>query len=166
MNPYTCRNAQVTDASRIAHVQVQTWHSAYTGIIDPDYLNNLSETEKTSFWQAALEQGAQVAVASEHEHGEVIGFISYGRDRYDNTKGHVYALYILSEFHGKGIGKALMQEAFNVLKTKGYNHALLWVLKHNPHKDFYTHMGGRIIACKTIQIGNTVCEEECMEFSL
>ncbi len=70
----------------------------------------------------------------------IVGFVSYGKNRdiaKDNL-GEVYAIYILEEFHKKGIGKKLISYVKNDLKEKGYKSLIIWTLEENKNKKFVT----------------------------
>ena len=56
--------------------------------------------------------------------------------------GEVYAIYILKEAQGLGIGRKLMDAAFE--KLSEYNTIVIWVLKGNTNAfGFYEHYGFR-----------------------
>ena len=45
------REASIEDAPTIAKVTVDTWETAYRGIIDDNYLNNLPYEEREQGWR-------------------------------------------------------------------------------------------------------------------
>ena len=54
--------------------------------------------------------------------------------------GEVFAIYILKEAQGLGIGRKLMDAAFE--KLSEYDTIVIWVLKGNDHAfGFYEHYG-------------------------
>ena len=57
----------------------------------------------------------------------------------------MYAIYVLSDFQGKGIGKKIFLSCIEELKEKRYNSVLINCLKGNKSVEFYKHMGGKII---------------------
>ena len=73
--------------------------------------------------------------------GRVIGFVGYG-DRGEEAPdiGEIFALYILSEYYGKGVGQQLMKAALQ--QMRGYQQICLWVLKENKRAiRFYQKCG-------------------------
>jgi len=73
--------------------------------------------------------------------GKVVGFVSYGDFR-DSARiaGEIFALYVLKDYYGKGVGQKLMQAAFAALD--GYQEIVLWVLEDNKRAiAFYEKMG-------------------------
>jgi len=75
----------------------------------------------------------------------VVGFCIGGRSRTSDERfrGEVYAIYVLPEHHGRGIGRALLEVAATELADRGFRSMLIWVLRENaPSRRFYERMGG------------------------
>ena len=88
-----------------AYVHWKSWHEAYPGLVSDEYLEKLTleKCEKMAYsWPDNL------IVAKEN--GRVIGFVGYG-DRGDEAPdtGEIFALYVLSEYYGKGVGLRLIK---------------------------------------------------------
>ena len=121
-----------------AYVHWQSWHEAYPGMISQDYLDRftLERAEKMAFnWRDTL------IVAKDGD--RVVGFVGYG-DRGEEALGlgEIFALYVLSEYYGTGVGRKLMDAGLEQLK--GYPKACLWVLKDNGRAiRFYEKCGFR-----------------------
>ena len=91
-----------------AYVHWKSWQEAYPGIIDQRYLDSLTldKCEKIAFrWTD------NIIVAKDGD--SVIGFVGFGEYRNDElvNAGEVFAVYILSQYYGKGVGYRLMQAA-------------------------------------------------------
>jgi ribosomal protein S18 acetylase RimI-like enzyme len=78
--------------------------------------------------------------------GEVVGFAHLGAtldeagDR--DQVGELYAIYVLPESSGRGVGQALMAETLRRLGEDGFAEAVLWVLEDNPRtRRFYESSG-------------------------
>lgn len=75
--------------------------------------------------------------------GEVVGFSGGGPARGEPGMGEVYAIYLLAEHQGLGIGRALMRESARRLHAAGLRGLLVWVLRENaPARAFYERLGG------------------------
>ena len=119
-----------------AFVHWRSWHEVYPGLVSRDYLDNftLERAEKMAF---SWTDGILVAKDGER----VIGFVGFGnRGEEAPDTGEVFALYVLSEYYGTEVGKALFEAALEQLK--GYPRICLWVLKDNPRAiRFYQKCG-------------------------
>ena len=71
----------------------------------------------------------------------VIGFVCYGNHGEESTNaGEIFALYVLSEYYGTGVGLRLMQAGLKELST--YPEVYLWVLQDNKRAiRFYEKCG-------------------------
>ena len=107
-----------------AYVHWKSWHETYTGLVDPAYLEKLT-LEKCE--QLAFQWPDHLLVAKEGE--RVIGFLGFGESRGTSACGEIFALYVLSEYQGLGIGSRLMQAGMDLLNA--YPQKCLQVLKQN-----------------------------------
>lgn len=119
-----------------AFVHWKSWHEAYPGFVDQEYLDalTLEKCEKIAYsWPNNL-------VVAKHE-GHVIGFIGYGdRGNEAPNTGEIFALYVLSEYYGKGVAQQLMKTGLEQLNH--YSQICLWVLKENKRAiRFYQKCG-------------------------
>lgn len=138
-----------------AYVHWKSWQEAYPGIIDQRYLDSLTldKCEKIAFrWTD------NIIVAKDGD--SVIGFVGFGEYRNDElvNAGEVFAVYILSQYYGKGVGYRLMQAAHAELA--GYSKTAVWVLKENTRAiRFYERCGYRFDGREEIiELGSPVTE--------
>ena len=148
-DPPAVRDAHVSDARGIAHVHVASWRAAYAGQLPDRFLRKLSVEERTRSWRnriAAKRADETVLVAIRG--ATIVGFASGGptRDKGDDPRrvGEVYAVYLLPEEWGRGMGRALLGHALSALAAAGFEDASLWVLETNRQaRGFYEHEGWR-----------------------
>lgn len=137
-----------------AYVHWQAWHEAYPGLVSQDYLSKLT-LEKCEVMARSWADGLLVA----KENGRVIGFAGYG-DRGDEAPetGEVFAMYVLSEYYGTGVGQMLMEAALKRLER--YREICLWVLKENGRAiRFYEKCGFQLDGTeKLITLGEEYTE--------
>lgn len=137
------------------HVHYKAWQEAYPGLIDQSYLDKMSEQKCEEIAYRWLDN---ILVAKDGD--RVVGFAGYGKCRNDDLvdAGEVFAIYVLAEYYGKGVGKALMDEALNLLK--GYKQVAVWVLEGNERAiRFYEKCGFRSDGkTETITLGTPVTE--------
>jgi L-amino acid N-acyltransferase YncA len=154
------RRARVADAGGIARVYVESWRNSYAGLLPDPYLLGLSEPVLTARWRSQLAQPAEAAgtfVAVTRPEG-IVGFGTCGsqRGQLAGFDGEVYTLYLLDSVHGQGLGRRLMTAMASELCGRGWHSGLVWVLRDNPARWFYEHLGGRRLAEQTILLARTV----------
>jgi ribosomal protein S18 acetylase RimI-like enzyme len=141
------RDAVPADAAAIADIHICTWQAAYAHIFPTDKLAALDEqrAERERIWLGWLESpwpGGSALVAEQQ--GRVVGFVSVGRARNDETLGELYAIYVLPDAWGGGAGAALMSQGLERLRGH-FDEAILWVLEDNPRaRAFYDRFGWRL----------------------
>ena len=161
---FIVRDALVADAAGIARVHVETWRAAYAGIVPDAVLAGLSIEQRTQRWQESIanlpaDHYCFVAAAGD---GQVVGFASGGPELREDPyyKGELYALYVLPQYQGRGMGRALLQAGAAWLRQRGFSNMLIWVLKDNQAgRAFYAALGGRPVREMPIAIGGTLLQE-------
>jgi ribosomal protein S18 acetylase RimI-like enzyme len=132
------RPATPDDAEAVARVHVETWRAAYAHALSPEGLASLSVTERTELHRRSPPVVAELD-------GEIVGFVSVGPGTDADTDGELYAIYVLPDHWGSGVGRALMQAGEERLRELGHQHAILWVLEDNPRaRRFYEAAGWRL----------------------
>ncbi|MFD1040538.1 GNAT family N-acetyltransferase [Virgibacillus byunsanensis] len=154
------RKAALTDAPHIAKVHVDSWRTTYKDIFPQEYLNNLSYEERTSFLEKSIPQ--QDVYVAENNQGEIVGFSVGGLERegkHEGYLGELYAIYIVEEYQGNGIGKELVKPVVEQLKQVGINTMLIWVLEDNDARYFYESIGGRKIDTVEVEMAGVKVNE-------
>jgi GNAT superfamily N-acetyltransferase len=161
------RRARPADAAAIGEIHAQVWRSTYAGILPEGYLASLSATRLAGFYQRAILDRREghavfVAVAGGAEAPSsgpvagsgVVGFASGGRARRQGiAEGEIETLYLLEDWRERGAGRRLMRAMGAHLRVMGCRSAMLWVLRNNPTRWFYSHLGGREAAQESIRVG-------------
>lgn len=148
------RRATIQDAAGIAIVHIDTWRTAYRGIVSDKKLEKLSYERCEKHWRETIADAQRddcIFVAESD--GKIVGFSRgfaerSGKNEYDAEIG---AIYILSKYQRKGIGKKLIDAAARCLKNLGYRSVLIWVLKENhASRAFYEALGGEMVLEKEL----------------
>jgi GNAT superfamily N-acetyltransferase len=134
------RAAESVDAMFVARVHVRSWQSAYRGLLPNEYLDQLRPEDRAERYDFATrdQQWPQTIVAVEA--GVIRGFATTApsRDADLASYGELAALYVDSDYWGRGIGTALVSAARDRLTGLGFGNALLWVSMGNVRADrFY-----------------------------
>lgn len=154
------RKAVLTDASGVAKVHVDSWRTTYKGIIPDEYLTNLTYEGREQIWENNIPKG-NVFVA-ENEKEKIIGFSTGGKERsgeYQGFKGELYAIYILKEYQGQGIGRLLVKPIMEELEKSGIHSMLVLVLEDNQSRLFYESLGAKVIDKVEIEIAGKKLKE-------
>jgi GNAT superfamily N-acetyltransferase len=159
MRMSSIRLAEVRDAAVIAHVHVQSWLTTYKGLVPEEYLASLNEAERVPLWQEWLTRDISVFVA-ENE-GKIVGFAGGGpiREPLAAYDAELYAIYLLKEVQGRGIGKNLLSAVAEALVRRDHTSMLVWVLEQNPAVRFYEKTGAEHLMSKQIEIGGVSLSE-------
>jgi ribosomal protein S18 acetylase RimI-like enzyme len=162
---YLVRPARPQDAGAVARVHVETWRVAYRGELPDDVLDNLSVERRTRLWYERLSEPAERSLTLVAEAQRVIvGFASTGDSRDDDADelvGELHALYLDSSYWGRGLGRALQEQAVEQLARDGFTAATLWVLRSNARaRAFYERVGWAADgADRTVQLGSVPLHE-------
>ena len=151
MSEISVRRARPSDAPSIGAVHVAAWRSTYPGILPEAYLARLSVAREAAHYAAAIAADAGVFVSVDDDLQRVIGFATTGLGGRDApAEGEIQTLYVLDDYRDLGAGRGLMARAAAHLAGLGCGSAYLWVLRDNPSRWFYNHLGGRQTLDKTI----------------
>ena len=153
----TIRKAGPKDAEAIAHVHITAWRETYQGIVPDDFLKDLSTERRAKYWEQSLSdpEGEYHNVLAAEVDGAITGFVNYGDARETDLgcQGELFAIYILRAVQKLGLGRRLFSDVVRAQLDLGVSSMMLWVLKENPSRGFYEHLGGIYLTEKTIEIG-------------
>ena len=116
------RIAGPADALAVETVRLTTWRAAYGGLVPAAFLDSLTPRERPAI------PGVTTLLASDPD---PVGMAAFGPCRDDDLDGReLYALYVLPERWGTGLGHRLLEQAGDV--------SSLWVLEGNARaRQFY-----------------------------
>ena len=138
--PITIKPLETEDEIRgKANVHWKCWQVTYPGLMSQAYLDafTLEKSEERAFqWRD------NILVAKDGD--RVVGFVGYGdHGAADPETGEIFALYVLPEYQGTGVGQRLMDAALD--KLSACPHLCLWAVKGNARAiRFYEKNGFRL----------------------
>jgi GNAT superfamily N-acetyltransferase len=151
------RRARLADAPGIAAVHVATWRSAYASILPEAYLAGLSISRLARQYEHLIRLGFGVHVVASYSMPgapPILGFATASRSRESRLgEGEVEMLYVLDDYRDRGLGGQLLRVSAKYLSQMGCRSAYAWVLRDNPSRYFYQHLGGKCIATGMTQVG-------------
>jgi GNAT superfamily N-acetyltransferase len=137
------RRAVVDDAEALAHLHVDCWDDAYTGLMPQPILDErrANVATRAQRWREILDEHDRTWVADAPE--GLIGFAGSGPARDNDLEGDIdvelHALYVRGSWWGTGVGYALFRQVV------GDHAAYLWVLANNQRAiAFYERQGFRL----------------------
>jgi ribosomal protein S18 acetylase RimI-like enzyme len=132
------------DLEAVGRVHWSSRAAAYAHILAPETLASGGSAEALGEWWAERwkwEQETHRLTVAESDGGDVIGFTYVGPSE---TEGAVelYAIHVVPELVGTGVGRELMANALEQLREIGGERAVLWVLEENERaRRFYDRAG-------------------------
>ena len=158
------RAARRGGAAGIARVHVEAWRATYAGVLPDGFLAGLSVPEHTARWTRMLGRKGDSALVVEDAEEGIVGFGSAGPARTDalpagGWQGEIYTLYLLTDWQGRGLGRALIHGLFDRLAHGGMERIALWVVAGTPTRFFYEAMGGRLIARRSEPFAGIMLDE-------
>ena len=152
MEPVSIRPAELDDAPAIAEIHVRAWQGAYRGQIPDEILDGLSVEHREQGWRRQLSElrtaGFSHRIWVADRDGKVVGFASSGPSHDQDAPpsiAEIYAIYLLPEAIGSGLGRRLFGHAVEEIRRQGFTAATLWVLGTNAGaRRFYERAGWSI----------------------
>jgi ribosomal protein S18 acetylase RimI-like enzyme len=164
------RRATLDDAGAIAAVHVASWRTTYPGIVSQSYIDSLSVDERTSMWTRRLSEASNAApdvLVVESPDAGIVGFASGGPIRHPEPgfDAELYAIYLLAEFQGRGVGRRLVVEWARLAVAGGLHAAIVRVLADNPACAFYERLAAYRLRESRLEIGGKDYPEICYAWS-
>jgi L-amino acid N-acyltransferase YncA len=161
------RRAVEADARALAELHVRAWQWAYRNQLPDVFLDGLGATverrearRREVLAHPESDQRTWVAEVA----GQIVGFADTGPSRDDDAAretAELYAIYLDQPVVGTGVGRALMQQATDDLRQRGYRQAILWVLDGNTRAIQFYEAAGWIAdgSAKTDNVQSLVLRE-------
>lgn len=154
------RKVKIEDLKAVAEIVVNGWQTAYRGIVDDDYLDNLRIDEK---YQKMLKNYKENGFIVAEKNNKIVGFCRYCEGNkyikdYPEVDCELYALYVKTEEKRKGIGNKLVKYVMEELKNKNLKKMIIWCFKDNyKARGFYEKLEG-------VYCGELLCKKGDKEY--
>ena len=156
------REANESDATSIARVQVDAWRTTYKGIVPDTYIASLTYKKKEQSWRKILaSRENDFTFVAQTEEKQIVGFASAGdaEEPDGDFAGELIAIYLLESYQRQGIGKFLVEAVTQRFLQQKITSMLVWILADNPFRAFYESLGGEYISEKQTEIGGALLIE-------
>jgi len=125
------RPVESSDLGSLVTIFRACWNISYRDLISAEVREamDVATTTNLLITSANPKPGRFTLVATGDE---ALGFASFGSDADDESRGHLFSLYVSPESAGKGVGSKLLNEVISELGKIGKPEITLWVFKENP----------------------------------
>lgn len=151
---YLIRAARRDDARSIAEVHVASWQAAYQGLLPRGYLDRMGVQALEDKWVQRIRRPTGFGDREGNlwvveARARVVGFVLLGPCLDDVSligfAGEVFMLYVHPTHQGRGVGRALLMHALELLSRRNYYWCVIWVLAENRGaRAFYERLGLRL----------------------
>jgi len=142
------RVGTIADIEAVSRAYAQSWKTTYAGLVPEPFLKGMTPEAAAQIFADSLKPNSYSYFfhVAETPGGRIVGFADGGKERSrpESGIGELYAIYLLKEFQGQGIGEKLFQAATQSLMNSGMNTMIVWVLEQSPYRKFYESMGGKL----------------------
>jgi len=149
----TFKEATTQDIDLIRDLAVKSWKKAYLTIISLEQVEYMLEKMYSSEEISSHLRNPNYHYFIIENDSISAGFIGF-ENHYEDKTTKLHRIYLLSEFKGKGLGKATLQFLKEQVAEKGDEKIILNVNKNNPAKEVYESQGFSVYGDGVFDIGN------------
>lgn len=140
------RDATIADMPAVGRLHIDSWRTAYAGLLPQVFLDRLTYAEREQRWRTWFEDddGRRLLLIAV-EGNEVVGFVAAWPE--PGGEPHIVevaALHVARSQHGRGLGKRLLARVASRAEQRGFAALSLEMLEGNPTGGFYAHLGGLV----------------------
>ncbi len=154
--------AEKADSIEVAKVGRETFYETWKDVNTPEDMTiYLAKAFKDETIANELESANNTFLLA-YSDNKVVGFVKLRRDRtYDEFKNEpaieMERIYVYNDFHGKKVGKFLMDFSIEIAKRENYKWFWLGVNEFNYKAlNFYKSYGFEVFGEKTFQLGEAI----------
>ena len=143
---FRIRVATIEDSLGIAHVQVDSYHTAYADVFPDSYLAQFTYAEECSDWQEIITAGgAQILLVADSPADGIVGyaFCKVGMGAFLGCDAELVAMHVCRTHQRRGVGRGLLRESVARLRAQGCRSMMLWTLIDKPAQAWYERLGGQ-----------------------
>lgn len=136
------QSASLADLDIIANLFHACWHISYKELLSENVINAMDIESARDLWRPALIEPRNRDTVLGFAENRLVSVFRIGKDPRNETRGHLFSLYVAPEAAGLGYGRATLNVASERLSERGEREVSLWVFdKNSPAKSLYSRAG-------------------------
>lgn len=124
------RKALQADVPEIAQIHVDSWITAFAGLMPDKYINGYSCSSRIDEWDNVIKTNAETVVVAETD-SKIVGFMSYSAHLHFSDTLELSKLYLCPSVYGKSLGSQLLTHLISEAETNNIKAINLYVLDNN-----------------------------------
>ncbi|MEU9824341.1 GNAT family N-acetyltransferase [Micromonospora chersina] len=138
------RPATGADLMTVGALHQRSRVAAYSSFLPADALADPTAEAMGRYWTERVAwEGADHRMTVAERDGRLVGFSYVGPDDAgDPATGLLNAIHLEPDERGRGTGRALMEDALDAMRARGWSRAALWVLRENATARRFYERGG------------------------
>jgi ribosomal protein S18 acetylase RimI-like enzyme len=149
MSRIIIRPAREGEVAAIARVHDACWRDTYTRMVPDTVIAGSRLADREALWAVLLARPAaeRCAIVAE-DRRRIVGCAWGGPEESGDPvyRAELLGLYLLRDYRGLGLGRALLGAAVCSLRAQGYHNLMLWALADNTAAcGFYRALGGELL---------------------
>lgn len=138
------RPATEADLMAVGALHQRSRVAAYSSFLSADALAEPTPEAMGRYWTERVTwEGADHRMTVAERDGRLVGFSYLGPDdEGDPATGLLNAIHLEPDERGRGTGRALMVDALDAMRARGWSRAALWVLRENATARRFYERGG------------------------
>ena len=158
MNNINYREASAEECLEVAKVHVRSWKESFAGLVPESVMDGITVEKRTKAFLGRFQSSSYKMYVAEVADQGVIGFADCGEPRHEITgyQTELYAIFLLPEFQGSGVGRRLFALCVEAVVKSGKSSMYLLAFENSPYRSFYDKMGGVVIGKQQVEIEGTM----------
>lgn len=144
--------ADSSDIKQIADIKIRGWQQSYEGIVDSNYLNNMTLESQIGNYSNYYDLKNIVVAEKDNK---IVGFCRFCLIQNSDIDCEIREIYVEPNLKRTGIGSMLFDYIKSYLKSNGNKKLAVSAFTDNSNsRKFYEKMGGKISDNKIMLIDN------------
>jgi ribosomal protein S18 acetylase RimI-like enzyme len=136
------QSGSLADLDIIANLFHSCWHISYKELLSENVINAMDIESARDLWRPALIEPKDRDTVLGFAENRLVSLFRIGKDPRNETRGHLFSLYVTPEAAGRGYGRTSLNEANERLSARGEREISLWVFdKNSVAKALYASAG-------------------------